>query len=146
MSDLNPFTIQHIAAGLVRECSADGTLYIYNIQNNNPVTIQSWAANVKDILSAWPAKQTCLLMHDLHKIGQFPFDKPMTERLDDLYDFRPDLERYIAYVSPNKDVIVNLFITSHLLNVNGNHGAHWKLFESRREALNWLIKLRNERQ
>jgi hypothetical protein len=146
VSDLNPFTIQHIAAGVVRERSADGRLYIYNVENDNPLTIQSWATNVKEVLSAWPSQQVCLLMHDLHKIGQFPFDKSMTERLDDLYGFRPELERYIAYVSPNMDTIVNLFITSHLLNVNGNHGAHWKLYNSRREALNWLIKLRNEMQ
>lgn len=146
MSDLNPFTIQHVAAGVVRECSADGTLYIFNIQNNHIFTLQSWITNVKEVLGTWPPKQVCLLMHDLHKIGQFPLDKATTEKLDELYSFRPELERYTAYVSPNKDMIVNLFMTSHVLNVKGNHGAHWELFNSRREALNWLIKLRNESQ
>jgi hypothetical protein len=144
--DLNPFTIQHIAAGVVRERSADGILYIYNIGNSAPLTIQSWITNVKEVLSTWPSEQVCLLMHDLHKISQFPFDKPMTKKLDDLYEFRPELERYIAYVSPHTDIIMDLFITSHLLNGKGNHGAHWKLYDSRREALNWLIKLRNEPQ
>ncbi len=146
MAELNPFAIQHIAAGVVRECSADGTIYIYNVDNNSPLTIKSWGANVKEVLSLWPANSVCLLMHDLHKIGQSAFDRPMTDMLDELYSTRPELERNIAYISPNTDIIANLFITSHLLNVNGNNRVHWKLFDSRREGINWLIKLRNERQ
>ncbi len=146
MNDLNPFTVEHIAAGVVRECSADDTLYIYNVENNNPITINKWLSSVKETISAWRPQKPCLLMHDIHKIGQFPFSRALIEQMDEIYLFRPELERYVAYVSPNGDRTENLFIISHSLNFNSKHNAHWKLFHSRREALNWLISLRNERQ
>ncbi len=146
MSDLNPFTIQHVASGVVRECSADGMLYIYNVENNNPLTINKWLSNVKEVLSDWAPQKTCLLLHDIHKFGKFPFSLSLINQMDEIYLFRPELERYVAFISHNDDRIENLFIISHSLHFNTKHNAHWKLFHSRREALNWLISLRNERQ
>lgn len=146
MNDLNPFTVEHIAPGVVRECSADDTLYIYNVENNNPLTIKKWLSDVKEVLSNWVPQKTCFLLHDIHKFGQFPFSLPLIDEMDEIYLFRPELERYVAYVSPNDDRLENLFIISHSLHFNAKHNAHWKLFHSRREALNWLIKLRSEQQ
>ena len=82
-----------------------------------------------------------MFLHDLHKSGMRAFDVHMQDGFQELYRFRPDLERYVAAVLPaasNAD-IARLDVLVRELKENRTYPVHWEVFTDRKSAMEWLI-------
>ncbi len=141
MSNINPFIVEHVSPGVVKERSANGKLVIFVIDNGKDETIAAWANAVKDELERWPNGHPCLFLHDLHKSGMRAFDAHMQDDFQELYQYRPDLERYVAAVLPansNAD-IARLDVMVRELKAKYTYPVHWDVFTDRKQALEWLL-------
>lgn len=140
MEAFEPFVVEHLGPGVIRERAQNGKLVIFAVDNGQDQTIAIWADAVRDTVSTWPNNMPCMMMHDLVKSGQLAFDAHMEADFKDIYEMRPDLERYVAFILP-QDVIdtVRLDIETFQLEHYRNYTFHWAIFPDRRSALDWLI-------
>ena len=140
MESFEPFMVDHLGPGVIRERAVNGKLVIFAIDNGHDDTIATWAEAVRETLTNWKEKTPCMMMHDLVKSGQLAFDAHMEADFKEIYEMRQDLERYVAFILP-QDVIdtVRLDIETFQLEHYRNYTFHWAVFPDRRSALDWLI-------
>lgn len=143
LTDLNPFVIDRVAPGVVKEKSTNGLLNIFVVENGHEVTVNRWAEAVKQTLLEWTTNQPCFLLHDLHKSGRAALDAHMHEDFQALYNLRGDMERYVAFVMPQGSIDLAR-MESELLAIkekrSGTSRIHWSMFADRKEALRWLME------
>jgi hypothetical protein len=143
VADSHPFTVEYVAPGIVQERSADGLLYIFNVDNGYPVTIESWAEHVRTVLGWWPAQRPCSLLHDVHKLEPAALDALIWPRWADLTASRPELEQRTAFIlhgSLDADAVQRTLLERALTPPDGGR-VLWRLFLARQEALDWLAEL-----
>jgi hypothetical protein len=141
MGNKNPYSVQHIAPGIILEYSSDRTLLIFNVENSSPITLDAWTNYVKSVLESWPSHTPCLLLYDLHKLGRLDLNNSLYEHFETLYQSALHLKRYTAVVIPNNTSIeeTQLRIALQRLHVPLSYPAQWKVFTSRQEAMRWLL-------
>ncbi len=140
---LAPLNCQHPARGIVVERSADHRLCILMVNDGKPATLDDWKDYTQTVLSNWPQGQPCLLLHDLHRSGFAAFNADMQRKFEELYHFRPGLERLVAVVLPTEwgvDRIAQLDIKMRELLAPYHYPVHWEVFTKRDAALRWLIQ------
>jgi len=141
MFNFEPFVVEHISPGVLKKRSANGKLDIFSMDNGREQTVAAWADAVKTELMRWPAGYPCLLLHDLRKTGLLAFGAEMQTDFEELFQLRPDLERYVALVMPAdfSAEIVRLDILVRELQAKIGYPVHWKVFTHRHDAMGWLL-------
>ncbi len=86
-----------------------------------------------------------MLLHDLRKSGLLAFDAHMQAKFNELYRFRPKLERSVAVVLPPDvltELIARLAMKLRELNSPLDYPVHWAVFTKPEAALKWLFLAR----
>ena len=141
MGEKNPYSVEHIAPGIILERSCDKTLVIFNIENGFRTTLDAWSNHLKSLIENWPSYTPCLLLFDLHKLGRMEPNNCLYEHFEALYQSSSHLTRHTAIVMPNNMSIeeTQLRIALQGLHVPPSYPAQWNAFPSRQEAMRWLL-------
>ena len=141
---LLPLRCEYPARGIILERSADSTLYIFVVQDSKPETLDAWKNCTKTVLSKWPLARPCLFLHDLRRTSLSAFNADMQGKFEELYRFRPQLERLVAVVLPTYwgvDRIAQLDLRLRSLTAPYGYAIYWEVFTGRRDALRWLTQM-----
>ncbi len=141
MFNFEPFIVEHVSPDVRKQRSANGNLDIFYVSNGQEPTIRTWAEAVKDDLLHWQSGSPCLVLHDLHKSGALAFGPTMQADFQELFQLRPELERYVAVVMPAdfSAEIARLDVLVRELQAEAGYPVHWKVFTSRGAATRWLL-------
>jgi hypothetical protein len=149
MSTLKPmitpalFTFESPAPGVTLKKSTDERLCIFVMQDGKPETLDAWGDCTKAVLQSWSQGKRHLLLHDLRKSGLLALDAHMQAKFDELYKFRPELERSVAIVLPSDlitELVARLEVKLRALRSPLNYPVHWEVFTKPETALKWLVQ------
>lgn len=141
MLNVNPFSVEHVTPGVMKEISANGKLVIFTLDNGSTETIYGWVRAAQATLLAWHDQPTCFILHDFHRCGEAAVQARIHENYQELSKVRPDLPRYVAVVAPQGSSLTDtrLLIKVNELKAPSRYPIHWEVFAKRRDALKWLL-------
>ena len=129
---LQPFTVEYLAPGLISERSVDGLLTIFIIGSAIP-RLDILEAQITRLLMQLNAHTPCLLLYDLHKANPFALNPIQAQlailRRTYLY---VSWYCYIAFVVAEGNADTSIVLDESIARFS-------KAFVSRHEALIWLL-------
>lgn len=139
MLELNPLITEHISPNIMKETSADGDLVIFALKN--PKGLTEWESCATSQIARWSPDHAHFVLYDLHRAPGWMLYNHIRASFDRLYTFRPEVERYVAVILPERADLneIDLLLRVHELFVPSRYRIHWKLFDHRKDALAWLF-------
>ncbi|MEO8607913.1 MAG: hypothetical protein ABI690_08535 [Chloroflexota bacterium] len=139
MGSKNPYTVEHVAPGIILERSADKELIIVNVASGGQTGLAIWEKCVRALLTNWPPDIPCLLLHDLHKINAKTLKVNLRGHLENLNRFQPDMGRRAAVILPPEIDEKQFLLPETILERAHAYPIQQGFFESRRAALDWIL-------
>jgi hypothetical protein len=128
-----PSAVEQLAPGVTLEWILDGKACMLTSQDSARETVDIWMARSMEMARDWPDNQPILLAIDATNpnVAYTPYQRA---RLKEMRNLRPDLNWYIAFVSP-KTYLMNLLQMGAMLSTGRRQ---IRIFFEREKAVEWL--------
>ena len=130
---------ESIAPGITCEMRRDNRLVIFTFRTVARDSIDQYVKKLRQIIGAWPAEKPLLMLQDFsdQSMSMTPY---IREKMREARNWRPDLQAYVALISP-RNMMVQLM--QLFLRLQNQPSQRTEMFFSREDGLAWLtLKLR----